>query len=928
MLGKNTIIFGRNGSGKSTFSEFLRLLSKNDFNVGPLRGSYYDCGTNKVRNGNVPSNVVDEIHVFNRFYVEANLGQFLDGEKHSEPIVVLGEGNVSVKREIKGVEKELEQNEVRKNWAKNKLSEYSASKKSVIDSLKSTIIENLKDIDGSVYNSARFTITKVENLLLGAESRNLSKIEFQQRISGAGEETKLTIAPVSVPVFDFKDCHEKILAVTNEDVAYIALDSLVGEPGLATWVEQGIEFHKVGDTCSFCDNGSFTTQRLDELKNHFSDAVQRLRQAAQRIRDDVCEAKAAVKNTSWIPETSKFLNSYEEEYQQVVIKVRNQIAEQIKWFDSAVELLNSIVADPIGHSRNVENLFNLPNSSSFDDISNLVNKNNSSCKDQSSKRAEAIRDIELHLTSQVRAEYDNAVRKQESSKRLIGLLNNRYLAKREQIASLRSRLSNTSAMASLIDTDLSTVFGHDHLKVEVNSDNTGYTISRRGEIAVNLSEGERHSIALLYFLRTLERTGVSPSDDIVVVDDPVTSLDRDALFAAHSLLATRLSEFGQTILLTHDFELFRLAVGSHKSGFEQSQKKINEGDTEEMNFASVKFLEIVASRLEASKDRLSSLRDLPTTLLSHPSEYHYLFWCVTSALTSSDESTIPLLGNAARRLLEGFISFKAPNGNTFQDKVNITAQLAVPEGEHLPAAMAGVKERIVKFAHGTSHRAEPIPTTGLDFMAIRDELRNVLKFIQLCDRLHFERMLKAVKIDQCAIEFDMDQNEASIDSKSLHLFGWLPSNQNLIYSEVLRPNISAYGMDLRKGPAEDIASIPSTQNPGLWIFRSVVNGTCSAHVSRSKSARNLLINDKPAGEWDFACYLSGQGADIWRPQDLHYLETSIRMRPELLNFDTILDGPVSVTLPNVSPDKLSSYQKALGTISLALGVMLNLVESD
>ena len=53
--------------------------------------------------------------------------------------------------------------------------------------------------------------------------------------------------------------------------------------------------------------------------------------------------------------------------------------------------------------------------------------------------------------------------------------------------------------------EMAAYLGRDELRFEVQK--TGYTITRNGEPALNLSEGEKTAIAFMYFLKSLEDTG-------------------------------------------------------------------------------------------------------------------------------------------------------------------------------------------------------------------------------------------------------------------------------------------------------------------------------------------------------------------------------------------------------------------------------------
>ena len=93
-------------------------------------------------------------------------------------------------------------------------------------------------------------------------------------------------------------------------------------------------------------------------------------------------------------------------------------------------------------------------------------------------------------------------------------------------------------MADQINADLASVYGRKHLRIEVAEQGKAYRCWRDTEPASNLSEGEKNTLALIYFLRHLqdESFEIDPKKRIVVVDDPSSSLDRESVYATHSWL--------------------------------------------------------------------------------------------------------------------------------------------------------------------------------------------------------------------------------------------------------------------------------------------------------------------------------------------------------------------------------------------------------
>lgn len=925
-LGRSTIIYGRNGSGKSTFSEFLRQLARHDGNVSPLFGSYFDTASGKVQTGEVPSRVVHDIHVFNRFYVDHNLGQFLDGEELGDLIVVLGQDNVAARKAVKYHDTEITRQQARMAWAEEQSGQAEKSRKRSIEAVKASIITALEGIDPVSFNTTRFNVTKSEALLQNKSVKLLSAAELKILTETAGESNKEPLK-LSLPSFHFIGLLTRIEEIMQREVTNVAIDSLLDNQPLSTWVERGLEFHKEGDVCKFCASGTLTPQRMLQFKNHFNDALQVLRTDSKEILNDVEHYDNLLKSENWLPQPGQILSTFETDYQEVWLRWALESTKAQQWLADAREVLTQKISDPLAKIDLPGSLSSAPTLVELKPLQLVLDRNDEECKNQSAKRSTAIDSIQSHYAAVELEEYDAARKKHSYTLRLKDAITRITNKHRSQIVSERARMSNTSQMAGHIDNDLSTIFGHDHLRVEVSADTKGYRITRRGNTAANLSEGERHSIALLYFLRTLEREGITPHDDLVVVDDPVTSLDRDALFAAQSLLSHRLKDFGQTVLLTHDFELYRLSVMSNKSSFDSSRKRITENDSNEIFFPSVNFLEIIAERTPGSTNRESKVRTLPVALLRHPSEYHYLFWCVADSLTTANESIIPLLGNAARRLLEGFISFKAPNGASFQHKIDLTTELAELDNQRYSAQLAEIKERVVRFAHGMSHRSEPIPTTGLNFIAVRDELRKVLHFIQLCDPQHFKRIAEAVNIDLASIRLQIEAEDALMTPMPLHVFGWIPSVDGAAYAEVVRPGLSVYAVDLLRCDASAVSSRSGGSQRGLWIFTSVEDTGLLAHVVRTDNAAKYLRTNDMDPRWSIAFYVSGSGSQLWQKQHQHFIETSIRIDPSKIGASSVQTPAVS-TLPKYDAGIESVCVDALDTLPLIMQTLSSMLKQD
>ena len=106
-----------------------------------------------------------------------------------------------------------------------------------------------------------------------------------------------------------------------------------------------------------------------------------------------------------------------------------------------------------------------------------------------------------------------------------------------------------------LNREMADYLGRDELRFEVEQ--SGYRITRNGQPATHLSESERTAIAFMYFLKSLRGSDFDLRTGVVVIDDPVSSLDANSLYNAFGFMKQRTLDAGQLFVLTHNFTFFR-----------------------------------------------------------------------------------------------------------------------------------------------------------------------------------------------------------------------------------------------------------------------------------------------------------------------------------------------------------------------------------
>jgi wobble nucleotide-excising tRNase len=298
---------------------------------------------------------------------------------------------------------------------------------------------------------------------------------------------------------------------------------------------------------------------------------------------------------------------------------------------------------------------------------------------------------------------------------------------RDQIATVEREIVEHRRPAEELNAELHAYLGRDELRFEVKE--AGYSMTRNGQPASNLSEGEKTAIAFLYFLKSLQDKSFDLANGVVVIDDPVSSLDANALFSAFGYMKERTKDAGQLFVLTHNFCFFRQV----KNWFHHLP---HQGKKDPAKRPARFYLLHVAAR---AGHREAALAPIDPLLEQYESEYHYIFKRVydESQRGTNGAALEACYGmpNIARRLVEAFLSFRFPT---------CTGDLA----RQLDAVSfdAVKKARILRFLNTHSHHGHVAePEHDLSVLSETGAvLGDVLALIETTDAEHFRGMKELV----------------------------------------------------------------------------------------------------------------------------------------------------------------------------------------
>lgn len=182
----------------------------------------------------------------------------------------------------------------------------------------------------------------------------------------------------------------------------------------------------------------------------------------------------------------------------------------------------------------------------IDDVNKLIKANNKVVAEKRSSKAKCKTEIMQYLAFQLSAEVksynaevtrlnneiEEITKKEKTLKKEIGSLT-------VQISDLNKHNANTEAAIDSINKILrDSGFQGFSIRAKADEENVYEVVREDGTVAENLSEGERNFIAFLYFYHQVRGSMTSEElkEKIVIIDDPVSSMDSTALFLVSAIV--------------------------------------------------------------------------------------------------------------------------------------------------------------------------------------------------------------------------------------------------------------------------------------------------------------------------------------------------------------------------------------------------------
>jgi len=556
-LKKVNFIYGTNGCGKTTISNFLH---------NPTDLKFIDCSVT-WKNATELKTLI-----YNKEFRERNFGKgkiggvFTLGEATTEDIRVINE-KIETQKLVKA--EIIKKRETAESQTKKQEINENDFKDDCWTKIYKKHETNFKEAFTGSLNKENF-----KNRLINEFANNkvvLSSFdELKEKAKTIFGEVPQNITPIS-PIGFYR-----ILEIENDPIwkkiivgkADVDIAKLIQRLNLNDWVNHGRNYLQEDETCPFCQQKTITADFKKQLENYFDEVyLDDLRQIKELKQEYNSLTQNLINELNTIETNQKNLKETKLDTDKYSAFLKTLISQNA----NNSELLINKIKEP---SRSLELVLL---KEQLDLIAGLIANANEEIKKHNeivgnfkTEKDSLILSIWKYIIEEFRADITKFNTENNGLKTGILALNTQISVKAVEFKALDVEIKTLSKNVTSIQPTINEInrllksYGFTNFEIVPASEDGFYQIQREdGTIAeATLSEGEITFITFLYYLQ-LAKGGISEDtvneERILVVDDPISSLDSNVLFVVSTLIKEIIKEIKsdignikQMILLTHN----------------------------------------------------------------------------------------------------------------------------------------------------------------------------------------------------------------------------------------------------------------------------------------------------------------------------------------------------------------------------------------
>lgn len=770
---KYNLIFGFNGSGKSTLSNLFNLIAKNQNFSSEKKKDLFDdlkcsdsakikflCSdketliypfTGEGHNNN------KNIYVFNSNFVADHV---FDGRKGKIQKFNVAE-TVLEDPETTELNKIIEKKESDKNKYESEQNEYKSSfetikqqfNKKFRETFPSSVLRNpnfpdihsiptesKSDLESAIKQKiSEYQISKDQATLI-ADIEKLEQLSFTQiSLDFQLLKTVLNTTAKEKATTTLKDKIETFQASVNEeDVRKI-------EP----WYRFGKllleKSNRTNKTCPLCnsDLNSTIIDLIREFGEYFDSSYEEFKQNIANHARQLADAQELCTNNK---DSKAILQQEATKYNALLEKKLPDV--QIDLLSSHIKTLTNLVDDKGSNSSKIIDFESSDVQSAIESYNKDI-KNLTDFRDTLISIVQAQRKNPSGLEADIRSLYSKLIILElngEENKNII----KKYHELDAQITTYSNELiqHSTAKMQRLRALKLEAKkvgeylekLGINHFTIDLNEEDDNENIlikynnsdKIRKRLRNTLSDGEKTALAFAYFLSKVATEVKDKSNTIVVIDDPISSLDDNRLYQTAYWIHKEFKEYRQLFVLSHNLLFLKFLNPNFRK--EKSCYLINRG----------------------------RICDLPKSLQNFQSPYYHMLESLlefSSEETPNYEEARKYLPNYIRRILETFFSFKyaqlMAKSNPSQSagleyfisdiidfKILPDSPVGLISKDNIRDKLSNINKVCDGFSHGNAQHLDECNFVTDD--ALRNIALETIDIIDYFDALHFKNLKKLI----------------------------------------------------------------------------------------------------------------------------------------------------------------------------------------
>ncbi|WP_188043274.1 AAA family ATPase [Changpingibacter yushuensis] len=756
-FGRINVIYGPNGTGKTSLANALDDARTHQNPPGYTRLSAVIDGDVRTATEGQDNRIFARTFVFSEAFV-SRAHNFSSGAADMPAILTIGEQTASAERKLKDLYADLDA----RTEEREKYCQKAAAAKKQVEKTYGTISQQVVAAAGKAggrwHSRGTYSAGTVRRAFEGAHDDwlELSEPELKKNLSIINSSNVEEIDEALICVSPDDDLITRLTEALKSTPTTVMLGSLKLHPEASSWVSQGRTLHEGLSECIFCGS-EIGADRLSDIDAHFSDSVTKLEHELKALVADINTLLESIATAvSELPSKGLFFEDLRIRHDTADEIARAELKKLRDWADNlrtrAVKKMANVL---IACQYKVEPAPIVKAT----DLLELRKEHNKRVSEHDKQVIDAATAIEKHY-----------LKIEEESVRT-----NKTIAKdadtcaatlkdgadgidslRDAIAMLENIEGDPLPSARVLTEEVRRLLGRNEL--EFTTVGERYNVTRDGLPAKGLSLGERTAITLVHFLEMVRCFDVKAGKPIVVIDDPVSSLDSDIFMGVSTYIwneAIVKDHIAQLFLLTHNFELFRqwdIQIDALHRGGKIGGIKAKEAHPTE--FYEIRPQVVTTSGTTKRRPVFESWPPSDAVRKKIRSTYHHGFMAVASQyveLTAQDTMEARLTAqllfpNVIRRMLETFLAFKHPEWiGDFNGAMRNSAQLLEDAGyKGDPNAL---RLRLTRYAHAYSHSDTPITDVIVAPDEIMSAISAVFEFMHCLDPDHFNGLCQATNID-------------------------------------------------------------------------------------------------------------------------------------------------------------------------------------